>query len=61
MIFYSEKQSLTKMKKLVHDVSRYHITIMKMADERFPFLINYFLFLMLKKSFWSEIRKLESV
>ncbi len=57
MIFYSEKQSLSKMKHLINDVTRYHITILRMTDHRFPFLVNYFLFQLLKKLFWPEIRK----
>lgn len=61
MIFYSEKQTLTKIKRNIEEVTRYHITILKMIDHRFPFLVNYFLFQQLKKLFWPEVRKLESV
>jgi hypothetical protein len=61
MIFYSEKHSLCKMKHSIEEVTRYHITILKMIDNRFPFLVNYFLFQQLKKLFWPEVRKLNSV
>ena len=61
MIFYSENQSLSKMKRNIEEVTRYHITILKMIDNRFPFLVNYFLFQQLKKLMWPEVRKLDSV
>jgi hypothetical protein len=61
MIFYSEKHTLSKMKEQIKEVTRFHITILKMTDTRFPFLVNYFLFQQLKKLFWPEVRKLDSV
>ncbi len=61
MIFYSEKQNLSKMKQLVHTISKYHITILKMVDEKFSFLLNYLLFKLLKKSFYPELKSMETV
>jgi hypothetical protein len=49
------------MKDQIREVTRFHITILKMTDNRFPFLVNYFLFQQLKKLFWPEVRKLDSV
>ncbi len=49
------------MKRNIEEVTRYHITILKMIDNRFPFLVNYFLFQQLKKLIWPEVRKLDSV
>lgn len=49
------------MKFLIHQASKFHITIIKMVDERFSFLLNYLLFIQLEKSFLPEARNLESI
>lgn len=50
IIFYSEKQSLSKIKLLVNGITKYHLTILKLQDENLPFLVNYLLFGLLKKA-----------
>lgn len=61
MIFYSDTNTLRGMKTLIHQVSKFHVTIIKLVDERFSFLLNYLLFVQLEKSFKPEARNLESI
>lgn len=61
IIFYSEKQSLFKIKQLVNAITKYHLTILKLQDENLPFLVNYLLFGLLKKSIETDIRRLRTI
>ncbi len=49
------------MKKSINLVTKNHISIMKMIDYKFSFLINYLLFGQMKKMIETEIKIMKSV
>lgn len=49
------------MRQLIRVISKYHITILKLIDENFPFLVNYLLFGLMKKAILANIKKIQSI
>lgn len=49
------------MKKIIDIVSKYNMTILKMVDFKFSFLINYLLFGLMKKMIEPELKTMKSI